>query len=165
MNKFFGLFSVILLCLIIAACGFRPLYGTAGGVNKDRLERVAIGTIPEREGQILRNELLDLFSSDPDKASQYRLNVASVNITSTGIGIDRTSEAETRVQLLVTAPYSLTRLSDKKIVHRGEARSFVAYNILESQFETITARDDAEHRALSQLAQAIMRETALALQP
>lgn len=156
--------SILILCLFIGACGFQPLYGTSTGVDKERLTRFEIARIPERNGQILRNELLDLFNVDASLSPKYRLVVNAPNFTSETIGVDRTSESATKTQVVASAGFQILNKTTNKLIHKGQARTFVAYNILDSQFETITARSDAEDRALKQIANEIMRQTAIAMQ-
>ena len=47
--------------LIISGCGFKPLYGTPESGESASLElaSVRVDPIPDRVGQILRNELTD----------------------------------------------------------------------------------------------------------
>ena len=55
-------FLVLMLCFICGACGFQPVYGVnkhqATGVEQF-MAATEIANIPDREGQILRNHLID----------------------------------------------------------------------------------------------------------
>jgi LPS-assembly lipoprotein len=54
------LFAGIGLTAILSGCGFKPLYGTAGGRDiPAELAKVEILPISDRSGQILRNGLID----------------------------------------------------------------------------------------------------------
>src|SRR5690606_16052602 len=54
-----------LATLVLAACGFSPVYGTLGqgqsAAAEAYLSQVSIDNIPDREGQYLRNALIDRF--------------------------------------------------------------------------------------------------------
>ena len=157
-------FFILSLCFLAVACGFKPLYGTYTGVDKETLSRFEVATIPEKNGQRLRNELLDLLNVDESLNPQYRLAVAKPSFAYETIGVDRTSESATKSQVVVSANYQIINMTTMKPIHKAQARTFVAYNILDSQFETITAREDAEDRAIKQIAREILNQTALAMQ-
>ena len=74
--------------LTLAACGFSPIYG-AHGNNAPvaaQLNQIAIASIAERQGQMLRNDLIDLMYVKGRPANpQYRLEV-SLHSTEEEIG-------------------------------------------------------------------------------
>lgn len=141
----------------LTACGFQPLHGKQ--TVEQPIAQIAIDTIPEEAGQALRNRLIDSLNRGgyPDNPA-YRLRVKAIKRSAIGMGLDRDSESNTRVQLLATAPFELINTATQEIVTRGNARGFVAYNVLDSQFETIVARKDGEDRALNLLADDIERQ-------
>ena len=51
--------------LLLSACGFSPMYGANSSKNntaiKTELTDIEIALIPDREGQYLRNALIDRF--------------------------------------------------------------------------------------------------------
>src|SRR3954452_14938620 len=85
-----------LVLLLLAGCGFRPLYGS-GAIVRDRgepgtvsLSDVQIEPIPNRRGQELRNRLIDRFYGDGRPASPtYALAVTNLRTSITKLGDHR----------------------------------------------------------------------------
>lgn len=162
MKMAFSSFICFIVLLGLTACGFQPLHGDTQ--VEDSIEAIDISIIREEEGQILRNMLIDEINRGgyPDNP-RYRLNVISLKKSAIGMGLDRESESNTRVQLLMTAPFELIDLRSNEKILRSSARGFVSYNVLESQFETIISQDDAVERALGLIARDIERQIYIAL--
>ena len=146
----------LLLCLALAGCGFHPLYGShgsTGGSGKDghQLSQIHIDTIADRQGQKLRNDLIDIMQPKGEEPNpQYHLTV-TYNEVEVDLGL--TNDAvTTRGQLTLTVIYKLSSLKDGSVVSNGSAQAITAYNIQTSEFATILSRDDAEDRGLRQLA-------------
>src|SRR5512147_1799209 len=71
--------AVAALALVLSACGFQPMYGQrapeATEVFSD-LAAVEVGVIPDRSGQLLRNELVRLLNPAADsRPARYTLAV------------------------------------------------------------------------------------------
>jgi len=146
----------------LGGCGFRPAYGTMGhrGGAVAELNRVFIEPIADRSGQVLRNHLIDRFYTDgrPEQ-TDYRLSV-SLTAAREDLGIQKNAVA-TRARLRMTAHYELTETATGKVVYRTHSRSIVSYNLLEAQYATLVAEQDAYERALQQLAEDIESRLAL----
>ena len=58
--------AVIAVAILLAGCGFRPLYGTIGEdlPVTTQLAQIRIAAIPDRIGQKLRNFLLDRINPE-----------------------------------------------------------------------------------------------------
>jgi len=147
-----------------AACGFQPLYGNQGmGAGaKEKLHSVDIASIPDREGQKLRNLLIDKFyeSSRPDK-TRYRLDV-SVTAVEQKLALQKDASA-VRSQLLVTAPYRLTDTTDGKVVFLSSSRAMISYNILEQHYAGLLTVENAYDRALQEISDDITTRVAMHL--
>ena len=139
------------LLLLLAGCGFSPLYGGAGGTAlQANLAGISVSPIPERSGQILRQSLLDrMGQSDP----QYRLDI-KLEQTDAGSGF-RADEATTRINITLLARYELHRISDGKLILSDETSAFSAYDVVESEYATLTARQDTLHDLAELLSQRI----------
>ena len=79
-----AIFVCMSLCLCLNACGFQPVYGTSNNSSNvnvvKQFETVDIAQIPNREGQILRNTLIDrLHGSNQNSEKTYRLVVSEIN--------------------------------------------------------------------------------------
>lgn len=157
--------TVLLLALmpaVLGACGFKPVYGTAShdsavGVA---LANVQIDPITDRNGQVLRNNLIDRFYTDGRPANaRYRLAVA-LAATEEELGIQKDATA-TRARLRLQASYELIEISTGQVVYRTFSRSIVSFNLLDSQFAVLATRQDAYDRGLTELADDIRTRLSL----
>jgi len=143
----------LLAFLALAGCGFQPMYGGfQGAALKGQLANIGIDPIPDRVGQILRQNLLEEMGGN-GKASDYTLRV-TLNTKAEGSGF-RADEASTRTNLTLTAQYKLVRVSDDHVMFDDEAVVFAAYDVVESDFATLTARQDTERGLAEQAARLI----------
>ena len=162
MNRLVPLFAI--LCLL-TGCGFNALYsdhpGGAAEGPQSQLEKIYVGNIPDRDGQILRNNLLDRFymQGAPEHAPYY-LVVSPLQIYVTGQAISVTSDA-TRAELRITSRFSLSDRKSGCVLLRRDLLSVNSYNILASEYTTLVSRQAVEENELNELAQQI--ETQLAL--
>jgi len=161
--RFFLFGLIFIVGLQLSACGFTPLYGKAANdpAIAAELNRVHIDNIPDREGQYLRNALIDRFYSDgrPDN-SIYRLNIAPVLESLTDLDITKSSDA-TRAQLRLTSRMVLFERATGKVLLERNLNSITSYNILQSQFTTRVSEDNARLNALDDLARQIEQQLAL----
>lgn len=157
------LFVSLLVCTVIfmlAACGFEPLYGKGGQV-RSQFRDVEIAIIPDREGQVLRNELIDRIHTSPAAANpRYQLVVSPINEVRRKFDIQETSDT-TRTQLQLQTSMRLIDRLENKLVIRRALESFASYNVLESLYATRVSREDARKNALNDLARQIERQLAL----
>ena len=60
-------------CLVLAACGFHPMYGSATG---PAMASVFVEPIPERDGYEMRSTLIDALQSDgEERGKTYHLKI------------------------------------------------------------------------------------------
>ena len=150
-----------LLALALAGCGFRPLYGTGPESGAaDALKSVQVAIIPDRPGQMLRNQLQLMFNPAGAPAQEaYQLSVA---LSTAGTeALIRRDETPSRLDLTVTADFALTSLADRRVVHRGRARSINSFDVAESDFATVNAERDALEASLRQIAHTIQTQLAV----
>ncbi|MGB4100697.1 MAG: LPS assembly lipoprotein LptE [Alphaproteobacteria bacterium] len=149
--------------LALTACGFHPLYATSGlgGKNVDAaLGQVQIASIPNREGQELRNLLIDrLQHRGRPVEPQYDLTI-TLQESQSDLGI-RTDATSARSQLAMTARYSLTARATAQPVLSAIATSTVGYNKLDAQYSNLAAQEDARRRALSEVSDQITSRLSL----
>lgn len=154
--------ALLVVAALLSACGFRPLYGqrAAGEVSAD-LSQVRIDLISDRSGQILHNYLRDRMNPGGQPADPtHRLSVTLTEDFDT-LGI-RKDETATRANFRASASYQLIELGDlNETVMDDRTQTITSYNIVESEFATISARDDARERALRLLADKIAAQVAL----
>ncbi len=155
MKNVIALYAAVLL---LAACGFHPVYGvnkhTAVGVES-KLALVDIASIPDREGQYLRNELIDKFyrTGRPLNA-QYTLEVAPIIESLTDLDITKNSDA-TRGQLRLSTTMLLRDKQTAEILLSRNIYSITSYNVLNSEFSTRVSEDNTRRNALDDLARQI----------
>lgn len=147
--------TLIIASVALAACGFQPLYGNqeTQGVSGKLLQEpnVFVGIIREREGQILRNFLIDELGQG--KKSAHSL-VATVSISEQDLG--ENSEADTtRSRVVVTGNFHL-KIADQTFPF--QTRSAASFSTVQSDYATLVAREDAIRRGLKDVAnQAALR--------
>lgn len=133
--------------LLLAGCGFRPLYGRKSFGEVDaQLAKIKIGIIAEREGQQLHNYLLDRINRKGRPAAPEFLLSTTVRVTQVRQGFEPDASA-TRVKLVFTADFELQDLATGRILFRNFARSVASYNIVTSAIATRSAELDAIDRA------------------
>ncbi len=143
------------LLIGLGACGFRPLYSERhnAGVTAE-LAATRIDLIADRTGQKLHNFLLDRFNSKgPAARPRYALAV-KVATHRRELGI-RKDETATRANLSLTARYTLRDWRTNRLLYKGISNSTNSYNILESDFATLAAFNDATTRAARELSKKI----------
>jgi len=141
---------------LVSGCGFQPLYGERSGsasVSGD-LALVEISKISNRTGQILRNELLDRINpnGEPGKP-KYTLEI-TLSISKQELGI-RKDETATRANMQFSSTFLLRENSSGAIVYRSGAAATTSYNIVDSDYGTISAERNARKRGIVIIAENI----------
>lgn len=155
LGKAAPLFAVV-SALVLAGCGFQPIHGQRSAASGADLAAIDIGLIADRTGQMLRNELLQkMHPRGALSPSRYGLSV-TLRESLQNLAI-RKDEVATRANLIIVAGFSMTERGGRKRVFNGNVRSVNSYNILTSDFATLSAREDARRRAVQQLASGIIQ--------
>lgn len=144
---------VVLICLILSSCGFRPLYQNtdtlSGGVSS--LNDIWIDSIPNQSGLELRNGLIDRFyHAGVPEHPRYHLHIDLIE-SYRNLALSKDS-VTTRSQLVVTAEYRLMETATGEAIEKGSIRAASSYNILSSQYTTVVTLDQARHQILAELA-------------
>ena len=148
--------AIFAACLMLAGCGFHPLYGTA---TAPQLSSIFVEPIAERDGYEMRNSLIDLLGSDgQEKGKRYRLTVA-LNEASQGIALQNDATI-TRYNETLEAKFTLTDAAGT-VIYRGEQAELTAYNVVTSPYATLAAQMDAGKRASQDLAERIRLQLAV----
>ena len=156
------LFKNILLVaalILTSSCGFEPLYQKKAGsdaINND-LAQVEILNLRDkidyndRLGQMLKNLLLDRFNPYGRPQSPfYKLDV-KLQSAKTELGFNIVDEA-TRAKLTLNAEYVLSESTTNAVLFRGSSRSINSYNIISSDFATLSAEKNAFDRGTREIA-------------
>lgn len=157
--------SLLLLLLgALAACGFQPLYGeqTQNSQVTGKLAATYVMPIDGREGQIVRNELLDRISPKGIPAQAlYRLKI-ELSSLKRGLAIDK-DDSTNRFNLILTARYTLLAANGRDVIHTGSAQSIASYNVVISDFANLSAEKNAQKRSALVMAEKIHRQISVYL--
>jgi LPS-assembly lipoprotein len=145
------------LLLLLAACGFQPMYAPAGGGAA--IGPVQIGEIEGKAGHVLRTELSRILAVEDGDTPPAQLEI-TIQEQVTRLGIRR-DESATRAELRLIANYVLTPPTPGAQVMRGSVFTVVNYEIPTAAFGEIAAQDDARERAAETMAQRFRAELAL----
>ncbi len=134
----------------LAACGFTPLYGGDGGAGvQQRMNAVAVGIIPDRTGQMLREALQTQL--DGGSAPEQELYVLSVSysIATEGIGV-QPDTSTSRNRFIATATWSLAPIGDPdRPLAQGHASTEDAANIIDQQYFALSLETDTVNQHLA----------------
>ena len=142
------------LLVLLGGCGFQPVYRDGGaetGAARPLLVDLAyidIAVIADREGQILRNLLLDRLqprgsAAQTDYTLRTRLNISTSDL---GVQLDETTE---RSRVDVSASYTLSGDGFRKDFRSRSASSF---STLDVEYASLVAERDAIERSLRAIA-------------
>jgi LPS-assembly lipoprotein len=148
----------------LAGCGFEPVYmstasGRAGPAQRE-LSAINVSLIPDRPGQLLRQDLQERLASDSgETVLRYDLAVA-FSISGEGIGILSDTSA-TRIRLIGSASWTLkARDPAQTRVTSGSARAMDGFNVLDQQ---LFAADIDNEQVQRRLASTVADQIALQL--
>ncbi len=156
------------LAVGLGGCGFRPLYKLlpADAAPADRavtadLASINVATIPNRQGQDLRNRLQDMLHMPGAGGSpgKYVLYVGlgefqqSLAVRQTGLA--------TRANLYMNATYNMVDTTTGGSVLTGSSVGIASYDLLDQDFATLTAINDARTRVIDRIADNIRNRLAV----
>ena len=167
-------FAIITFALILAGCGFHPLYAVpsaARGNMQQTLGAIYVEPVPDRLGYELRNTLIDLLDGRAEAAgSAYRLRLTlgeksdAIGVQSQTVGASSTAitqTAITRYNDTLTVSYELVDAKTNAIIAHGTEAGLSSYNVLSSPYATLAGRQDADRRAADDIADRIRIDLAV----
>ncbi|OYW14265.1 MAG: hypothetical protein B7X02_00390, partial [Rhodospirillales bacterium 12-54-5] len=105
-----------------------------------------------RNGQLLEAEIKDAINPDYEHHEKiYGLNIA-INSTETRLFINPDGTS-TRSDIPLTSSYTLTRLSDGKLLDKGTITRISSYNTSNADYSSYVSLRDAQRRGVMELAQ------------
>ena len=155
--------SLILIFLLLAGCGFRPLYEPK--TDRDTFSvfsTIKIFPTKDRTGQLLTNELIRLLH--PKGASDrvaFQLKT-TLSETETSLGVEKSAVA-TRGNLKMTAKYNLKPIYNGPEIKDSIKTITVSYNLFTSPFARSAAKKNARARAVREIAQEIRHHLGVVL--
>lgn len=163
--------AALSLCaaLLLAGCGFRPLYGTASVPEGAQAAFAAVQIAPiaqtndsDRIGFILEDELKKaLHAPGAQGPARYVLTVTLAD-ERRGLGIQDDASI-TRFNYRLSADFTVARVGQAQPFSKGRAETTASYNVVDSQYSTQVARLDAERRAAHEIAEQLKLRIAVAL--
>ena len=172
-----GLLALSPLALMLAGCGFHPLYGThsasaqsANATVDAQLAMIKVDPVTSsrnpdpfqdgfeadydaRTGQLLHNYLRDGFTPKGQGGqAAYRLAIEITERVVRTLAID--NDETTREDLAVNAKYELTDAKGVPLVN-DTSRIITSYDVTNEPFSDISVRKDARQRAAEQLGELI----------
>jgi len=143
-------FGYILLPVILAACGFEPLYVEKKQSNgwyfdgdfdtsiTQEMAAIKIEPISGRFGQIMRNNLIDLLTPEriPSRP-KYRLFVSLAGKTVSDQAL-RSDITATRKMVRYKVSYYMMKDTEKLL--QGDSIAYVSYDILANPYSTTMAQ-------------------------
>lgn len=142
--------------LMLASCGFEPMYSKKQQGNPDALAGVYIEKVSGegRMAQQFRTDLEDKLNPGGKVPANpaYSLSVSLVS-TESAIGVARDGTIS-RYNLYLDSTYSLREYGTEKVVANGNLRQVASYNNLtNAYFSTYVSKEDAIKRGVTELSE------------
>ena len=153
-----------MLSVALGGCGFRPIYGSAangGTAPTAELAFVDVGLIPNREGQVLRQEIQRrLERGGRSDAKKYVLSVG-YTVALEGLGVQQDTSV-TRYRVHGRASWTLRGTEPgTPAMTGGLARSMDAVNAINQQYFAVDQSADAARvRVATDIAEQIVSQVA-----
>ncbi len=158
------LLVIAILAFALPGCGFRPMYGesataTSPSINA-RLESIDIRPIPDRLGQVVRNELIDAIAPQGSSGAPVYELALKVGEEREDVGI-RQNAAATRANYRMSAKFELREIATDKVVLTATTWAETAFDIVQQDYPTVIAQQDAQKRLAVGLAEEIKTRIAV----
>ncbi len=151
--RIFAYFTALASLELLGACGFQPLYGKhAAGSAPGEFAKIRVLPIKDRIGQILHNHLLTVLNPRGRPGNPQYLLETKIKESFSSLGV-RKSGFATRANLRTTAEFILRGTDGGKHLFKGKSAITVSYNILDSEFATLSAKKDAQARAVREISE------------
>ena len=141
---------VVAAALLLAGCGYRPLYGSSSetaGVAAT-LSSISIPEAEDRVGQLIRNDLLSSMRAGEGE-QKYTLLLKPV-VKRSGV-IDKPQPNVTRDAITLAVSYELVERSSGTVVHTGKTFSNASFDIIRQPFADLQAETNATERAVHEV--------------
>jgi len=159
-----GIFLALGVALILSSCGFEPMYGTHSAATEaidTALPNLDISNIPDRDGQYLRNLLIDrLYTHGRPEDALYTVTFSRLTEAISNLGIDKQATA-TRAQIQILTHMELIDKSTGKPVLQRDLKVVGAYNLLDDQLSTLMSKQNVIDSVLQELRDDAVTELSL----
>ena len=145
--------------LLLAACGFQPLYGK-GGVAP-ALSAIQIEVPQGRTAYLLKQQLEDQLARDRSVPPRYRLAL-TVGQFRAPRGV-RVNNVANQYEINLSVAYTLVETGTGKAIASGFVPVEVSYDSADPPYAGVTAEQNGEERAATQAAVLLRLELSRAL--
>ncbi|MDG1438045.1 MAG: LPS assembly lipoprotein LptE [Emcibacteraceae bacterium] len=162
--KFLRQVGGIVMLMLLTSCGFKPMYGTnaAGGAELAQiLANIKIDPVrsmsgrQERLSQLIENNLQDRISPIGANGQINYVLKASYEVQEQGYGI-REDESVTLQNLRLSVAFQLVDIESDQPIMDGTARAIVTYDLVQSDFSNMTARQSSLERLAEEAANQVV---------
>tara|TARA_Y100000588_G_C13643837_1_gene664927 strand:- start:68 stop:595 length:528 start_codon:yes stop_codon:yes gene_type:complete len=154
-KKYYQVIFLLFSVTVVSGCGFTPIYKNNADYSiQEQLNVITIDPISGLPGLHLRNHLISRIH--PKGTTDSPLYKLSVQLTSSVepllIQLDNTA---TRKNIKIVAKFLLTDLSQNNVIFGNSVSSVGSFNVVESDFATITAEKNTMKRVSKEIANKI----------
>lgn len=144
-------YLILLLLPLLSACGYQPLYGTAGNGAQvsHSLTSIAVEQQTTRTGQLVRNEIVSSIGAGQARSPKYRLSFTTK--TNDADALTTFGSDVTRKSYQLSVKYKLSDTSSGKVVQKGSTFSHVSYDKTAAPFSDYQAKISAQERAAKEV--------------
>ena len=143
--------TLLMLPLVLGACGFSPVYSTGGSGNALQ-NSVQIAEPNTRDSFLLTQRLEERLGRSSVPAYKLALNVRTFE---EDLAVDSEGNIA-RFNLLGEANYSLVEQDTGRVVTSGSVDNFTSYSTTGTTVATLAAKRDAQQRLMTLLADMIV---------
>jgi LPS-assembly lipoprotein len=132
-------------------------------VTSQNFNSIEIATIKERNGQSLRNVLMDEFYKNGRPSNpQYLLQIQPLEETIRSLGIQKDASSS-RAQLLMSTNFALIDQNTRSTLLFRNVEAVTSYNIQDSHFTTTVSEESAREAAIQEIAEQMILQLELFL--
>ncbi len=145
--------AMLATLLAMAACGFKPLYGTdpVGDGVVVHLASIDIVEQKTRLGQLIRNDLLSSMSEPGASGGHYRLILESDADIDRTIDVKDESDETQRYRYRAKTTFRLLDARSGAELYKGKTFSQVSFDRTNADFSDLQAEADAMERAAREI--------------
>jgi LPS-assembly lipoprotein len=146
------------IILLLAACGFHPLYANrrSSGLDEE-LASVKVPPVDDRIGQMLVRSLRDGLNPTRLTVAQRYTLIISLQRSLSDFAIRKDGTAS-RELYAATVSFSLQDVQQNLVVLTGLARANDSYDVGENPFTTTVANNDADRKAADSMSEQIQSQ-------
>ncbi|MGZ2255865.1 LPS assembly lipoprotein LptE [Roseobacter sp. A03A-229] len=148
---------LLTLPLVLAACGFAPVYAP-GGSATELQNNITVSEPDTRNGFLITQRIEERLGRAVDPEYQLALTVSS---RQESLAVDREGNI-TRYNILGRADYSLVEASTGRVITSGRADNFTGYSAAGTTVATLAAERDAQRRLMVLLADQVVTRVLVA---